>query len=141
MYITISGDAVAWYGAIVATTSVLVGGYAVWRDCTKLKVSVRPDMKLTESFGDYSKDSTYLFIEVANIGRRVIHLKELPYFKRKGMKGGLVVKGPWQPKADLAEGESAMMLCIQDGVDFAQLTCVVVKDATGRYWTGRIRKK
>lgn len=142
MNITVSGDAVAWYGAIVATTSVLVGGYAVWRDRAKLKVTASPGMKITESSGDYSKDSTYVLIEVANVGRRGIHLRQLPFFKIKGKKtGGLLVKGRWQPKENLGEGESATMPCIQDGLDLTQITCVVVNDAAGRAWTGRIGKR
>lgn len=141
MNITISGDAVAWYGAIVATASVFVGGYAVWRDRAKLKVKARPGMKLTESFGAYSADATYIVIEVANVGRRAIHLQQLPFFKLKGKKTeGLMVKGPWQPKEHLEEGQSATMLCKQDGVDLGQTACVVVKDATGREWKGKIEK-
>ena len=142
MNITISGNAVAWYGAIVATASVIVGGYSVWRDRAKLKVTARPDMEVFGSSGDFPKDGTYVVIKVANVGRRVIHLKELPVFKRKGKKtGGLVVTGPWLPKADLAEGESAEMFCPQDGLDWTQIPCVVVSDAVGRNWTARIRKK
>jgi hypothetical protein len=132
---------VAWYGAIVATASVLVGGYTAWRDRARLKVTARPGWKLTESFGVFSKDSTYVLIEVANVGRRPVHLRELPHFKLKGQKtGGIVVKGPWQPKDCLDEGESATMLCKQDGLDLAQVTCVVVNDATGRAWAGPVRK-
>jgi hypothetical protein len=141
MNITISGDAVAWYGAIVATLSVFVGGYAVWRDRAKLKVTARPGMKLSESVGDYSADTTYIVIEVANVGRRAIHLRQLPFFKLKGKKTeGLIVKGPWQPKEHLEEGQSASMLCKQDNMDLSMISRVVVKDATGRKWKGKIEK-
>jgi hypothetical protein len=141
MIINISVDAVAWYGAIVATASAIASGCAVWRDRIKLKVSVRPGMKITESFGNYSKDATYVVIEVANVGRRPIHLCQFPFFKLKGKKqGGLVVKGPWHPKDHLEEGESATMLAKQDSLDLSQITCVLVKDATGRFWKGKIRK-
>jgi len=142
MNITITGDAVAWYGAIVATASAFVGGYAIWRDRAKLTISARPDMKISESIGNYSKDATYIVIEVANVGRRAIHLRQLPFLKLKGKKtAGLVVKGPWQPRDHLEEGESATMLCKQEGMDLTQVTCVVVKYATGKAWKGRIKKK
>jgi len=139
--ITISGDAVAWYAAIVATASAFVGGYAVWRDRTRLKVRVRLGWKLAEPYMDYSTEETYIIIEVANVGRRPVQLNLLPFFKLRGQDKGLVVKGPWLPKDCLQEGESAKMLCKQDAVDLAKVTHVVVNDLTGRAWKARIPKR
>ena len=142
MNISISANAVAWYGAIVATASVVGGGLEFWRDRAQLKVSARADMTLLQPFEGYSADETYIFIEVANVGRRPINLRQLPFFTRKGEKTkGLLVTGSWLPKDQLQEGESAAMLAKQDGLDLSLLTGVVVNDATGRVWKGKIRRK
>lgn len=141
MQITISAEAVAWYGAIVATTSAILGAISVFRDRAKIRVSATPDMKIVQSVGDYSKDSSYILIEVANVGRRTVHLRELPYLTLKGEKRtSLIVKGPWQPSSILAEGESATMLGRQQDVDLSQIRRVIVTDATGRRWKGKVRK-
>ena len=137
--ITITADAVAWYAAIVATLGSLVTGYAVWRDRARVKVLARPNMKITESWGDYSKGRTYIFIEVANVGRRPVHLQGLPWFTVKGQKKPVyAVKSRWEPKDLLDEGENATMLCDQESlkVDLSTLDKIIVRDATGRKWKG-----
>jgi hypothetical protein len=138
--ITISAEAVAWYGAIVATTGAIVAGYNIWRDRTNLRVSAKANIKIADSFDNYSADKTYILIEVANTGRRPIHLRTLPYFRIKSEKtSGYVVKGQWRPKDNLNEGESAWMLCFQqDGFNLNTIRDIVVKDALDRKWHGKL---
>jgi len=112
MNIIISGDAVAWYGAIVATVIAIATGYAVWRDRGRLKVSVRSNVRITESFGPYSKDNRYMVIEAANAGRRPLKIG-FPHFKLKGKSGWLCVNGPWVPNDYLKEGEVVRIFSMQ----------------------------
>lgn len=80
-------------------------------------------------------------IEVANVGRRPLHLQTLPWFTVEGQeKPVYMVKGPWQPTDRLAEGESATMLCNQDTLDIEldRLESVVVRDVTNREWKGKV---
>ena len=42
----ISATSVAWYGAIVATASVIATGYNVLRDRAKLRIDIKPNMKV-----------------------------------------------------------------------------------------------
>ena len=64
------------------------------------------------------------------------------FFKLKGEKSkGLLVTGSWQPNNHLEEGQAATMLAKQDDIDLSKITCVVVNDATGRSWRGKIDKK
>jgi len=134
-------EVIAWYGAVVATLSAVVAAYAVWRDRASLRVTATPDMRLLEPPAGYSADETYIIIEASNVGRRAIVLQKFPYFRLRGRSSaGPLVKGPWQPKARLEEGESANIIALQRGFDIPVLGRVVVKDATGREWTGRIRR-
>lgn len=137
MEITVTANVVAWYAAIVATAGALIQGYNVWRNRTRLRVSARPNMKLVDSGGPYSADDTYIIIDVANIGRRPVRLRKLPWFTVKG-DDSFVVKGNWEPSAKLTEGESASMLCRQDSLDveLCDLQKVFVKDVVGRKWKG-----
>lgn len=142
MNITISGDVVAWYGAIVATASAVFVAYAILRDRVKVKVSARPNMRLITVGGPQDDDETYIVIEVSNVGRRPVHLQRLPYFTLKGEEGGLVVKGDWAPAATIEEGRSASLFARQGSftVGLDKLKGVCVRDETGRVWKGKVKK-
>src|SRR4051812_4220063 len=101
-------NAVAWYGAIVATGSLIIGVLNFRRDRTRLRVKADANTHTTEH------DGPQIVITVANIGRRPVHLQTLPYFTAKGMgKGALMVKGQWHPTGTLQEGQSAVYFCNQ----------------------------
>lgn len=142
MNISISADAVAWYGAIVATASVFVGGYAVLRDRVKLKVSARPNMELVTVDGPQDDDETYIVIDVSNVGRRPVHLQRLPWFIVEGQKKCLMVKGDWAPGTTVEEGRSATLLARQSSltVGLDKLKRVCVRDETGKVWQGKVNK-
>jgi len=139
--ITISATTVAWYAAIVATISVAVGGYAVWRDRARLKVLATPNMRLIEAVGAFSTDEDLIFVEAANVGRRPICLG-IVWFESADVKppGGLLVQSKWAPSSKIAEGERATMKCRQGDIDLSRLTGVAVRDATGRVWRGKIKR-
>ena len=142
MNISVSGDVVAWYGAVVATASMVVWVYAVRRDRGKLKVSVRCNSRIAKSFEHYSKDKLYIVIEAVNTGRRPLHIGE-PHFKLKGERGWIQVNGPWMPDNHLEEGKVAKILCIQEQFDdstLSQISYVIVEDATGQAWKGKTPK-
>ena len=139
--LTISASTVAWYAAIVATISAIGIGYGVWRDRACLRIEAKPNRKLSQPLLNYPTDRTYIFIEVANTGRRPISLNGWPYFllKDKRTECKLVI-GDWYPKDRLNEGESATMLCFQDCIDLANVRAIAVKDSTGRVWVGKLAK-
>ncbi len=73
-----------------------------------------------------------------------MQLRAFPWFTIKGQKKPVyIVKGPWQPKDILNEGQSASMLCNQETLDvpLSALERIVVRDATGREWKGRIKRE
>ena len=146
--LTITASTVAWYGAIVATLSILIAllsastsVYAVRRDRTKLRIRVQAHMMLTSPLPGMDTTGPFVIIDVANVGRRPIHLTALPWFTQHRSSESLLVKGEWQPSPHLDENKSAMYLAIQDQVNVAKLKAVHVKDETGRVWKQRVKLK
>jgi len=129
---------VAWYGAVVATAGVALTAYSHWRDSRRLRVVAKADMKIAGGEPEFDPDRTYIIIEVANVGRRPITLRSLPYFALRKGPQGLMIKGPWRPKERLEEGESASMFGHQEDFPFDAVKRVVVRDETGREWKGKI---
>jgi hypothetical protein len=125
---------VAWYGAIVATGSLLIHFLNFRRDRAKLKVTATANMH-----GD--ERGPVILIEVANVGRRPVTLKTLPYFTVRGTKAGMIIGGDWQPKASLSEGERAAIIAVQKNLDLNALKSIVVTDETGRVWRSKVQNK
>jgi hypothetical protein len=137
--ITISAEVVAWYGAIVSTLTAGVSTWSVWRDKPSLRVTAQPNMMITGQIGPYTPEKTYIIIDVANTGRHPIVL-DAAFLKVNRGKPYAFVKGDWIPKANLSEGESAKMFCIQKDDYLDSITHIIVRDATGRKWTAKFRK-
>jgi hypothetical protein len=82
-------------------------------------------------------------IEAVNAGRRPLKIS-FPHFKVKGKSGWICVNGPWLPNDYLEEGKVATIYSAdmqeQFGSNLSQLRYVVVSDATGRTWKGKIPK-
>ena len=127
---------VAWYGALIATVSLVLGILNYRRDRVKLKVYAETNMR----FGDSDENLAWVVVKVANVGRRPVHLATLPYLEIKGQTSGYVLKGEWQPTFVLQEGQSAWLRGKQSGIgaDIDRICHVVVKDETGKRWKGKI---
>lgn len=146
--ITITANAVAWYGAIVGSLGILIAMlsaatsiYAVRRDRTKLKLSVVPDMMMTALMAGINTLGPFIIINAANVGRRPIHLASFPWFTLHGETQSLLIKGQWQPTSELAENKSSDFYVIQNKIDLSKLKAICVKDQTGRVWSQKIALK
>ncbi len=139
--ITISANVVAWYGAIVATVSGLMGGYAIWRDRTKLKVSVSPSMNIMPLPSGSDPNAAFVVVKVANVGRRPIHLENAHFKPRTKGKKWLVVFTPWRPGPILNEGQSATTFVDRSELSLADMESIIVYDQAGRSWKARIPKE
>ena len=69
--INITAESVAWYGAIVATISVIFSGINLWRDRAKIKIS--HSQSWVHAPG-YDANELYFDIQVRNVGRRTVAL-------------------------------------------------------------------
>lgn len=70
--ITVSAETVAWYGAIIATLSLVIAATKLFADRRRLRVSV--DYGILKGVGD---ERTKVFISAANIGKRPITVNSL----------------------------------------------------------------
>lgn len=69
--VNITADAVAWYGAIVATISLIFSGITLWLDKGKIKIS--HSQSWVHAPG-YNPDELHFDIQVRNVGRRTVVL-------------------------------------------------------------------
>jgi hypothetical protein len=69
--IEISANIVAWYGAIIATLSIILAFLNYFRDRTKIKVKISQGFF---AYGDHLGREVNVFIEAMNIGRRPVTL-------------------------------------------------------------------
>ena len=141
MNITIPVDAVAWYAAIVATASAFVVGYAIWRDRTKLRVTVMPSMKIFPTPDGHEQDATFAVIKAANTGRRPIHLGDAHLMPREKGNKAAMLTAPWLPGPQLDEGQSASTYVDLADLDLRDFGFAVVYDGTGKGWKARIPKE
>lgn len=73
--IIISANTVAWFGAIVASISLVFGVYNILRDRPKLKIQFQKDVQLMNTDPLYDSSKTYVSISVINRGRRPIRIE------------------------------------------------------------------
>ncbi|MBE0568392.1 MAG: hypothetical protein IH577_01790 [Deltaproteobacteria bacterium] len=74
MVLEVSGNSVAWYGAIVATISVILSAYNAFRDRARIKITYIKDMIIIGKQDLYNKAKTYFNVTVINKGRRPIRI-------------------------------------------------------------------
>jgi len=142
--IEITAQSVAWYGAIVATMAAVCSIVNLLRDRAKLRVEVKPNMKVFPAGPEYDKDKVYITVRVVNAGRRpatVTHVWFEP--KQKGAQNILLADCLKRGSQEVTEGKWATYLLEQDAIDLDQFRRVCVSDSTGRTYhkriTGRLR--
>lgn len=131
----------AWYGAVVATLSFCVALSSFLRDRVNLFAKLTPNMKLSQSHGDYSTEYTYTFILIGNRGRRTVTVGKVWFSQAGSDKSLLVIDAFRAGRVELAEGASRDYLMRDDNLDINTLTRIHVEDATGRKWSGKVQFK
>jgi hypothetical protein len=138
--ITISAEAVAWYGAIVGTGSLAVSALNAWRDRPRVRVTADAGYRIQggEERG-YSPDKLYISVTVANRGRRPVTIEKVWFDTSEPGRGPhiLLHDSLLSGSRELAEGKATTYLADQALVDLRQLTRVTVSDQTGRTWSGK----
>jgi len=137
----ISAEAVAWYGAIVATLAAVCSIVNLLRDRAKLRVEVNPGMSMyPEDSGEEGK--TYTVITVSNRGRRPLTVTHVWFETEKEQDPRWLVpdsvkKGPQQ----VSEGTAVQYVLLEE-TDRDLMACkyVCVSDATGRTYRRKLQK-
>jgi len=72
--IEISSNIVAWYGAIIASASLIFAVYNIIRDNARVKVKYSFNNRIVGNPAPYKSDIKYIEIEAINAGRRPIRI-------------------------------------------------------------------
>lgn len=140
MDISITASAVAWYGAITGTLSLILGSYVAFRDRVRLKVWASDNYRVHGGAGPYDPAKDYVMVSVANAGRRPITITHV-YFRYHGKKeSALLTDSMLRGAKELKEGQSTIFLAEEQGLDIASIKAVYVADATGREWKGPFKR-
>lgn len=131
-------DAVAWYGAVVATSSLYLGIYLALRDRSRPKISARANQKLGGNPGAYDPSKTYIVATITNKGRRVFIVSKVWLQQRGDSQGGLIFVDSMMVKGGtrVEEGESKSFLMAQENLDLEAILGVAFQDQIGRKWKG-----
>ena len=144
----ISAGTVAWYGAIVATISVIasiiLGSVTLLRDRTKVKI------KVSEGFLVYGRklsDKSQIFIEAINIGRRTVTLEGAGFTLKNGKH--MVILEPLNIRFphELKEGRSCQIFTDQEELlgdikkEKSEVVYAWYRDATSKIYKTKFKLK
>ncbi|MCE9642971.1 MAG: hypothetical protein K8Q97_01455 [Candidatus Andersenbacteria bacterium] len=76
--VTITADAVAWYGAIIASIAFATNAYNIFRDRPKVTISYQENMNVI-NHPSYDPNQKYLSVTVTNRGRRSLRIEKGGY--------------------------------------------------------------
>jgi len=131
--IEISANAVAWYGAIVASISAFVVGYNVLRDRARLEIKLLANIGTINIEPDYDSSKMYYSIRVINKGRRPIRIGQ-PALKVVGMEHTFfIITSPSVQNNNVLteENPSADFLVEQSKIDPAKIWYASIQTITG----------
>lgn len=146
--IEITASAVAWYGAIVATISVIISsiylGYMVWKDKRKIKIKISEGIIVPNYYGEDVK----IMIEAINTGNRMITLSQVG-FSLSNKKHLFIFSKPntWVLPVELKGGKSFMAWIDKNVIvedvkkSGAKIKYAWYRDATGKYFKKQYRLK
>lgn len=138
--IEVSTSIVAWYAAVVGTFGAIVWAYSVLRDRAKVKIQVRPNMKVFPGNTTYG-DETYVIVTVTNVGRRPITITHV-WFEtpNRADKKTLLADSLGHGSRELAEGKWADYPCVQSQLS-TSLRYVCASDSTQREHRKRLPRE
>lgn len=138
--IEISASTVAWYAAIVATTSAIFSGLNIWRDRSRIKITLLKNMSFYPAKPS-EEDKRFILVEVANIGRRPMTITHVGFYEIGKKEGGLLGDSFTQGPREIQEGKSTSYSMDQSLINIENLKTVIAIDATGKTYKKKISRK
>jgi hypothetical protein len=129
--INITAESVAWYGAIVATASVIFSGINLWRDRSRIKISHTKSWVMNTP--TYDPNELYFNIEVRNVGRRTIALGNVGIKLFDG--SALLLPDSFNNRVNkilTEQNPRANFLTVHKDIDFTKTHYITVFDEAGR---------
>lgn len=140
--IEISANAVAWYGAIVASLSVIFSAYQIWRDSSRIKISLETGLNFYNAAPFYKENIEYIGVSVVNKGRRPIKITHATFLVLGDEKKLLLTDSfADHRKQVITEDEPKTQFFIEASlVDLGKIWCIVVTDGAGRDYKKYVKK-
>lgn len=132
--IKISATAVAWYGAITATVSIIIAMLNYLRDKPKVKIEYSKNIKISNQQNLYDSSKTYFNISVINKGRRSINITKAS-IRILGLGGIYLLTDSFSPNRNrilTEENPTTQFLTDQNSIDFSKIWYIAIHDATGK---------
>ena len=134
--IELSATVIAWYGAIVATISAVIGILNHLRDRARIEIRYKGGWEITGPMEAlYSKDKTYFSIKVINKGRRPMNIEKAAIrCIDRNMKYMLLSDSFSSVRNRLIDEKqpTSEFLVEEDLIDFRKAWYILIVDATGR---------
>ncbi len=129
----ISATSVAWYGAIVATISAIVGIINALRDRARVDISFQKGLMLVNARAPYTDDKTYFAVNITNKGRRPVAIGNVGVKYISGETFILAGSLDNQETRVLTEEKPrTMILTAEETLDLTKLHTILVYDLSGR---------
>lgn len=133
----ITASAVAWYGAIVASLGFAFSGYQIWRDSSRIKISLEKNMRFYNSEPIYKENVEYVGVSVINKGRRPVKITHAA-FKILGEEGKqlLLADSFANHRVQILTEESPKTQFFVEAslVDVEKIWCIDISDGAGNQY-------
>ena len=131
--VKISDNAVAWYAAIVATISVIIGYLNYLREKERVSVRYKRKMSVTpsaESIG-YDSNKEYTVIEVVNLSKISVTIKTVGAMNLGGLNGYLASNSVRDGQVTIDGGKNYIVTVEENIINWDQLDYFVAFSVTG----------
>jgi len=142
--INITAEAVAWYGAIVATMSVLgtliLGILNYLSNKPKIKIVFEKNrlIRPRENAYPYDPDKSYVCITISNVGVRTLTVNSAGFeFLGRGEKSEIMINEKRKLPCELTEGRSVMLLVQQDKIELKKVRAIYAKTLSNKEYKKR----
>jgi len=143
--IEISANTVAWYGAIIATISLGLNIYKIWKDRPRLKISISKNYKIvgfdiSNKEVDLEPGKLFWLLSIINVSKYKLTIDQIGVEYKYEKGGALIVKdynGPIQT-FELTPFTSKQFIFSEELLPLNKIKNVSVKDATGKIWKKKI---
>ncbi len=132
--IEISANIVGWYGAIVASLSVVFSAYQVWRDSSRIKIYLETGLHFHNAPPLYEEGVNYVGVSVINKGRRPIKITHAT-FLILGEENRLLLTDSFsnhRVQVLTEENPKTQFFAKEELVDIDKIWCIVITDGTGK---------
>jgi hypothetical protein len=143
--IEISADTVAWYGAIIATISLIVVIYKIWIDRPRLKFSVAKEYEIwgtdiNNAFRNLEPGKEFWTIQIANIGRRNIIIDAVGV-EWRDKSGCTFISRDYNGSVqhfEIKPGDSRQIVIDTTFIDPKRVKNIFARDGTGKSYRYRL---